>query len=264
MKSAISPPRSRSKLLRFLDSGELVRVGETQARRVDAQVVSATNRRLEKDVADGVLRADLLARLGHMVELPPLRDRREDIPLLLDYYLDAYGGRARGKSFSADAIEVMQGYDWPLNVRELQLVVERAVCMSERPAIGPGELPAHLRHPAAQRAAPAAAAPRALAVSRRRCRRSDPCGPSSTRPNGVTSCRRSRRPAATAAAPRSSSASRPIRSIAGSAISESSPPTSRPSDPRVAGVRPLRRLSVRHLGHIADRDRDPLSISFQI
>jgi transcriptional regulator with GAF, ATPase, and Fis domain len=156
-------PEVQVKLLRFLDSGELVRVGDTIVRRVDAQIVSATNRLLERDVADGALRADLLARLGHAVVLPPLRERREDIPLLLDHYLEAYGGRARGKHFSAEAVEILQRYDWPLNVRELQQVVERAVCLSESQSIGPDELPAHFRQQPARpdTLAPAAPAPKA-------------------------------------------------------------------------------------------------------
>src|SRR5207247_11232843 len=80
-------PHLQTKLLRFLDSGELYRVGDTAARRIDALVVSATNRPLERDVEQGRFRADLLARLGHMVTIPPLRERSGDVPSLYDALL---------------------------------------------------------------------------------------------------------------------------------------------------------------------------------
>jgi transcriptional regulator with GAF, ATPase, and Fis domain len=138
-------PEAQVKLLRFLDSGELVRVGDTTPRRVDALLVCATNRPLEKDVAEGRLRKDLLPRLGHEVTLPPLRERREDIPLLVDHYVGVYGGRARGQAFSAEALSLLQEHDWPFNVRELQQVVERTLCLCSRATIEPDELPAYFR-----------------------------------------------------------------------------------------------------------------------
>ena len=88
-------PAVQTKLLRFLDSGELFRVGDTQPRQVDALVVSATNRPLERDVEQGRFRADLLARLGHSVVIPPLRERGEDVPRLLDHFLARHAGGAR-------------------------------------------------------------------------------------------------------------------------------------------------------------------------
>ena len=90
MGSGEARSRTQAKLLRFLDSGELFRVGETQARRIDALLVSATHRPIEKDVEDGRFRADLLARLGHEVRLPALRERLEDVPLLLAHFLARY------------------------------------------------------------------------------------------------------------------------------------------------------------------------------
>lgn len=132
------------KLLRFLDSGELCRVGDTVVRRIEVNVVSATNRPLDKDVADGRFRADLMARLGHVVTLPPLRERLDDIPILVDHFLKVYGGAERGRRFSAAAIERLQSHDWPFNVRELQQVVERAVCLSDKAELGPEDLPAYL------------------------------------------------------------------------------------------------------------------------
>jgi Nif-specific regulatory protein len=132
-------PALQTKLLRFLDSGELFRVGDTERRRVDALVVSATNRPLEKDVESGRVRADFLARLGHVVTIPPLRERPGDVPLLVDHFL-AHRGSPR-KRFSAEALAAMERHSWPLNVRELQQVVERAVCLVDRDVIDLGDLP---------------------------------------------------------------------------------------------------------------------------
>jgi transcriptional regulator with GAF, ATPase, and Fis domain len=153
-------PTLQTKLLRFLDSGELFRVGDNQARHVDALVVAATNRPLEKDVADGRFRGDLLARLGHQVAIPPLRERPTDIPLLVEHFLGRHGG---GRAFAPEAMALLSAHDWPFNVRELQQVVERAVCLVDREVITPGDLPDYLRAgraPArALSAAPAAIGP---------------------------------------------------------------------------------------------------------
>jgi len=137
-------PDVQVKLLRFLDAGELCRVGDTVSRKIDTSVVSATNRPLDKDVADGRFRSDLFARLGHVVTLPPLRERLDDVPILVDHFLRVYGGADRGRRFSPAAIERLQGHDWPFNVRELQQVVERAVCLSDKAELGPEDLPAYL------------------------------------------------------------------------------------------------------------------------
>jgi transcriptional regulator with GAF, ATPase, and Fis domain len=134
-------PAVQTKLLRFLDSGELFRVGDTERRRVDALIVSATNRPLEKDLESGRLRADFLARLGHVVHVPPLRERREDIPLLARHFLEVYDRGSPRKVFSPEALSAMQAYSWPFNVRELQQVVERAVCLVDRGVIGLEDLP---------------------------------------------------------------------------------------------------------------------------
>jgi len=140
-------PAIQTKLLRFLDSGELFRVGDTQSRRVDALVVSATNRPLEKDVEGGRFRGDLLARLGHVIQVPPLRERPDDVPLLVEHFLRRYD---RGqKSLTDDALAVLRAHRWPFNVRELQQVVERTVCLVDKDVIGPEDLPEYLRQGAA-------------------------------------------------------------------------------------------------------------------
>ena len=140
-------PHLQTKLLRFLDSGELYRVGDTTARRIDALVVSATNRPLERDVTEGRFRADLLARLGHVIEIPPLRERREDVPRLVAHFLARYDRGPRRKTFAPEAMAALQAHHWPFNVRELQQVVERAVCLVDGEVIGRDDLPEYLRAP---------------------------------------------------------------------------------------------------------------------
>jgi transcriptional regulator with GAF, ATPase, and Fis domain len=140
----IEPPL-QVKLLRFLDSGELFRVGDNEARQVDALVVSATNRPLEKDVEQGRFRADLLARLGHAIRIPPLRERASDVPELVAHFLALYDRGTPRKAFAPETIEVLQRHRWPFNVRELQQVVESAVCLVDHDVIGPQDLPEYLR-----------------------------------------------------------------------------------------------------------------------
>jgi DNA-binding NtrC family response regulator len=145
----------QTKLLRFLDSGELVRVGDTAARRVDALVVSATNRPLEKDIETGRFRADLLARLGHAVVIPPLRERPEDVPLLVEHVLSRVDRGPVRHRFASDTLGLLQRHHWPFNVRELQQVVERAVCLVDGAEVRPEHLPDYLRRDAGGAALPA-------------------------------------------------------------------------------------------------------------
>ncbi len=151
-------PGLQIKLLRFLDAGEITRVGDTALRHVDALVVSATNRDLERDAKDGRFRADLLARLGHVVTLPPLRARDGDVPLLVEHFL-ARHDRARRKSFAPETLALLARHAWPFNVRELQQVVERAVVLVDSDAVLPEHLPDYLRREAATRTAAASAGP---------------------------------------------------------------------------------------------------------
>ena len=137
-------PGLQVKLLRFLDTGELFRVGDTEPRRVDALVVSATNRDLEKDVEQGRFRADLLARLGHVVRVPPLRERPGDVRLLCAHFLAQLDHTGR-KRFTDDAMAALERHRWPLNVRELRLVVERAVFLVDGDEVGEADLPAEIR-----------------------------------------------------------------------------------------------------------------------
>ena len=123
----------QAKLLRVLQDGEFERLGSSRTQRVNVRVIAATNRDLEAEVSRGSFRADLYYRLGVFpIEIPPLRDRREDIPLLTAFLVSKIG-RSAGKEISSippEVIERLSGYDWPGNVRELHNVLERAVILS--------------------------------------------------------------------------------------------------------------------------------------
>jgi transcriptional regulator with PAS, ATPase and Fis domain len=133
--------RMQAMLLRFLENGEVVPVGsDATATRVDVRVVSATNRNLHDMVAKGLFREDLLYRINvGQVEVPPLRDRREDIAPLIEAVI-ARSGRAT--QMAKDAMESLQRYRWPGNVRELQNVIEQMLALADGPTIGSDLLPA--------------------------------------------------------------------------------------------------------------------------
>jgi DNA-binding NtrC family response regulator len=125
--------RQQAKLLRVLETGEIERVGSSKTRKVDVRVLSATNADLSAECAAGRFREDLLFRLNTVeIHLPPLRERREDIPALAAYFLDRYAARYRRaiQGFEASALQAMMQYAWPGNVRELDHTVERAVLMA--------------------------------------------------------------------------------------------------------------------------------------
>jgi formate hydrogenlyase transcriptional activator len=128
------PPETQIALLRVLQEREIERVGGNQAIPVDVRVLAATHRDLNALVAEGEFREDLLYRLNVVpVEMPPLRERMSDIPLLVEYFIDRFGKRA-GKKFKAidrKSLKLFEGYSWPGNVRELQNVIERAVILCD-------------------------------------------------------------------------------------------------------------------------------------
>jgi DNA-binding NtrC family response regulator len=137
------PIRQQAKLLRVLESGELERVGSSQTRRVDVRVLSATNSQLHEEAAAGNFREDLLFRLNTVeIQLPALRDRREDIPLLAMHFFNRSRARYRKQvtGFSAAAMQQMMQYAWPGNVRELEHTVERAVLLCRGEEIDPSNL----------------------------------------------------------------------------------------------------------------------------
>ncbi|HQR30233.1 MAG TPA: sigma-54 dependent transcriptional regulator [Anaeromyxobacteraceae bacterium] len=139
------------KLLRFLEDGQVRRVGDTRSERVDARVVAATARDLGRAVKDGLFREDLFYRL-HVVtlRLPPLRERPEDVPALVDHFLSRYARlrpEAPLRGISPGALEVLQAYRWPGNVRELEHAVERAVVLADGPLLEEADLPEEVRLP---------------------------------------------------------------------------------------------------------------------
>ena len=124
----------QAKLLRVLQTGELERVGSSKTRKVDVRILSATNADVAAEVAAGRFREDLLFRINTIeIRLPPLRERRDDIPLLAAHFLKEYATRYRKplNKFHADAMRALLGYGWPGNVRELAHAVERAVLLAE-------------------------------------------------------------------------------------------------------------------------------------
>jgi DNA-binding NtrC family response regulator/tetratricopeptide (TPR) repeat protein len=140
-------PRAQAKLLRVLQDGEVRRVGENVSRRVDVRIVAATNRRLEQEASAGRFRADLRFRLDVVrIEVPPLRERAGDVPLLAArFWIDAAARMGSRATLAPEAIAALARYDWPGNVRELQNVIAwMAVHSPRRGRIGAAALPAHL------------------------------------------------------------------------------------------------------------------------
>jgi len=135
---------TQAKLLRVIQEREFMRLGGTETIKVDVRIMAATNADLKKSVLEGKFREDLFYRLNVInIVLPPLRDRKEDIPRLLEHFLEKFcaeNGR-QGLHFTPAALKAMVNYDWPGNVRELENAVERAVVLSSGPELGPDLLP---------------------------------------------------------------------------------------------------------------------------
>ena len=134
------------KLLRALQEGEIRRVGSNQTQRVDVRVVAATNRDAEEEVREGRFRQDLLYRLNAVtIHLPPLRERREDIRPLAKYFAErTIGAQARPIAFSKEALWLLENYDWPGNIRELENAIVRAAALCDQ-LVRPEDLPERVR-----------------------------------------------------------------------------------------------------------------------
>jgi two-component system response regulator PilR (NtrC family) len=140
----------QAKLLRVLEDKEIRPVGGTKPVRVEVRIVAATNRDLAQAMARGVFREDLFYRLNVIsVTLPSLRERREDIPLLANHFLQKFTelAGAPAKVLSPEALACLEAYAWPGNIRELENVIERAVTLEPGPIIRPESLPESLRRP---------------------------------------------------------------------------------------------------------------------
>ncbi|HEV7300519.1 MAG TPA: sigma-54 dependent transcriptional regulator [Tepidisphaeraceae bacterium] len=142
------PAAMQAKLLRVLENGEVVRLGSNEPIRVNVRLISATNRKIDEMVAEKQFREDLYFRIkGVTIQIPPLRERREDIPLLLHYFMQQAGERY-GKQIDGlkpEAQQALMSYGWPGNVRQLKNVIENMVVLSPEGKIGPESLPPEIR-----------------------------------------------------------------------------------------------------------------------
>jgi DNA-binding NtrC family response regulator len=126
------------KILRFLESGEFRRVGGTATKKTDVRVISATNKKLDEEVRAGRFRADLLYRLNALsLQIPPLRERRDDIPKLAEHFL---GQKSKTKRLSYESLKILMKHNWPGNIRELKNVIEGAIAVSSSDVIEPKDL----------------------------------------------------------------------------------------------------------------------------
>ncbi|HZQ91223.1 MAG TPA: sigma-54 dependent transcriptional regulator [Terriglobales bacterium] len=142
------PVDLQAKLLRALQEKEIRPVGSTHSVKIDVRVLAATNRDLETAVEKGAFRKDLFYRLNVLtLRIPPLRERRGDIPMLAEYFLERITNAGGGpRTISSEAMELLMAYDWPGNVRELENCIERACAMSSGPGLHVGDLPTSIQN----------------------------------------------------------------------------------------------------------------------
>jgi len=136
-------PNTQAKILRVLQEHEFERLGGTRTLRVDVRLIAATNRNLAAMVATGQFREDLYYRLNVVsVDMPPLRERKEDVPALAEFFVRRFAGELKKKvdGFTAEAVKLLIRYNWPGNIRELENTVERAVLLADGRFIAPGDL----------------------------------------------------------------------------------------------------------------------------
>lgn len=139
----------QAKLLRVIEEREVRPLGDTNAYPLDVQIVSSSNRNIKDVIHQGRFREDLYYRLKVIdIELPPLRERKEDIPLLTEHFVEKFSGAAKKSvsGVSEDALKVLMNYSWPGNVRELENVVQRAITLCQHDTILPEDLPANILH----------------------------------------------------------------------------------------------------------------------
>jgi len=142
--SELSLP-TQAKILRSLQEREFVRVGGSKTIQVDVRLISATNKNLEEMMGRGSFRSDLYYRINVVpLTIPPLRQRKEDIPLLIQHFLEKHAGPGKQK-ISMEAMEILAAYDWPGNVRELENIIERIVVLSCTDIVTPNDLPVSLK-----------------------------------------------------------------------------------------------------------------------
>jgi len=143
-------PETQAKLLRVMQDREFMRLGGTKTVRVEVRVIAATNTDLEELIKQKLFRQDLYYRMNVIkIELPPLRERKEDIPILVKHFLDFYGkeNKKEDLSITEDVMEILLDYDWPGNVRELENTIERAIVLTNAKLITRTSLPSVLLNP---------------------------------------------------------------------------------------------------------------------
>jgi len=139
---------TQAKILRFLEEKELTRVGGSKNIKVDVRLIAATNKNLEESIKAGIFREDLYYRINVVpIDVPPLRNRKEDIPLLADHFMKHFHEEnQRGPDrISKEAIDLFINYEWPGNVRELENLIERAMALSTADTVTPEDLPVNIR-----------------------------------------------------------------------------------------------------------------------
>jgi len=147
----------QGKLLRALQEGEIIKLGTSTARKVDVRFIAATNADLDKLLAKGQFRKDLYYRLkGAWLSMLPLRERREDIPLLINVFLREFRGELTGHDIEEDALEILMGYDYPGNVRELRSIIQSSGNLAQQRPIAARHLPEYMRKLRPKAAAPVA------------------------------------------------------------------------------------------------------------
>ena len=147
------PVDMQAKLLRALQEREVKPVGSTERRHIDVRIIAATNRDLDSGIKSGSFRQDLYFRLNVVqIKLPPLRERKSDIPLLVFSFLEKFSASQQtSREISEEAMRQLMAYDWPGNVRELENAIERSVALGSGPVLHVADLPTNLQHPTTER-----------------------------------------------------------------------------------------------------------------
>lgn len=142
------PTELQAKLLRVLESGEFIKIGETKPTRINIRLIAATNRNLQNEIASGQFREDLYYRISIFeIRLPALRERKEDIPALVAFYLQSFALKTNKKelTISKEALQTLKNYNWPGNIRELKNIIERSVILMQDSELNIDDLPFEIR-----------------------------------------------------------------------------------------------------------------------
>jgi transcriptional regulator with PAS, ATPase and Fis domain len=142
------PAELQAKLLRVLESGEFIKVGDTKTLKVNVRIIAATNRDLQKEIEAGRFRSDLFYRLSvFQITLPPLRERIKDIPVLANHFTSVFAAKTNKSvpGLQKEYLEALQHYNWPGNIRELKNIIERSVILNDESQLSAKNLPVELQ-----------------------------------------------------------------------------------------------------------------------